>query len=80
MINVLIVEDDKTQRETFISMVKELGNNYNIIGAEDAESALIILAASNINLFFIDINLGTSLGIDLAYKIRENSKSGKSSF
>jgi len=80
MINVLIVEDDKTQRETFISMVKELGNNYNIIGAEDAESALIILAASNINLFFIDINLGNSLGIDLAYKIRENSKSGKSSF
>ncbi|MBC8059815.1 MAG: response regulator [Clostridiaceae bacterium] len=71
MINILIVEDDEIQRKNFINMIKELGNNYNIFEAENNESALVIAKTNDINLFFIDIKIGSSLGIDLGYRIRE---------
>jgi len=71
MINILIVEDDKIQRKNFVSMVKELGDKYNVFEAGNTEDALTISSTKDINLFFIDINLGSSLGTDLAYRIRE---------
>jgi len=74
MINILIVEDDKIQRENLSKMISSISNIYNVLQAATTETALKISEKNDIRLFYIDINLGNSFGTDLAYKIRENEK------
>ena len=69
--NVLIVEDDKIQRESLKKMVQEIDKNINIYESEDKDQALEITSKNNIDIFYIDISLKNSSGLDFAIELRQ---------
>jgi Response regulator of the LytR/AlgR family len=74
MVNILILEDEKIQRKNLAKMLEELGANYKVFEAESTPQALNIAQMNDINLFYIDINLGNSSGLDFALEIRKREK------
>ena len=69
--NVLIVEDDKIQRKSLNKMVRQIDKNINIYEAEDKDRALEITNKNNIDIFYIDISLKNSSGLDFAIELRQ---------
>lgn len=74
MVNILIVEDDNKQRENFVKMMHEADKNLNIYEAESKQDAMEILGKVFVDLFYIDISLKNSSGLELAFEIREIEK------
>lgn len=74
MVNVLIVEDDILQVENLARMIYEIDRDVKIYKADTMEKALNIADRVNIDLFYIDIGLKDSSGLDLAMKIREKKQ------
>jgi DNA-binding LytR/AlgR family response regulator len=74
MVNILVVEDDKLQAKNLIKMIKESKENVSILQAESENEALIIANETIIDIFFLDISLKDSSGLNLAYKLREIEK------
>ncbi|WP_017414617.1 LytR/AlgR family response regulator transcription factor [Clostridium tunisiense] len=72
--NILIVEDDKLQRENLKRILQEISRDLKIYEAEDKEGALIIGGKVLIDLFYIDIHLKNSSGITLAKELRKDCK------
>ncbi|MCH3963667.1 MAG: LytTR family DNA-binding domain-containing protein [Clostridium sp.] len=70
MVNVLVVEDEKVERETLARMICEAGRNIKVWGAESKYSALDISRKTPIDFFYIDIALKNSSGMDLALELR----------
>jgi len=69
--NVLIVEDDKLQRISLKKMVQEIDKTINIYECEDKDEALEITCMNNIDIFYIDISLKNSSGLDFAIELRK---------
>lgn len=69
--NILIVEDEKIQRQALASIINEHFLDVRIYEAASEKEALGIVDEKDIHLFFIDIKLNRSSGLDLAKKIRE---------
>lgn len=69
--NILIVEDDRIQRENLKKMIMAIDKNLIIYEAEDKDEALSISRHNNINIFYIDIVLKNSSGLDLAIELRK---------
>jgi DNA-binding LytR/AlgR family response regulator len=72
--NVIIVEDDKIQRENLKKMIQQIDKGINIYESEDMDHALEIATAYNIDIFYIDISLKNSSGLDFAIEIRKTPK------
>ncbi|MBU3110236.1 LytR/AlgR family response regulator transcription factor [Clostridium lacusfryxellense] len=72
--NILIVEDDNIQRENFKKMMEGIDKNLIIYGAEDKDDALKISTDNEIDIFYIDILLRSSSGLDLAIELRKIHK------
>ena len=72
--NVLIVEDDKIQRENLKKTIQKIDNDINIYEAEDKDEALEIISKNNIDMFYIDIFLKNSSGLDFAIELRKVPK------
>ncbi|MCJ7690898.1 MAG: LytTR family DNA-binding domain-containing protein [Clostridiaceae bacterium] len=72
--NVIIVEDDKIQRENLKKMIQQIDKSINIYESEDMDDALEIATAHNIGIFYIDISLKNSSGLDFAIEIRKTPK------
>ena len=72
--NILIVEDDQVQRENLRKMMQEINKNLTIYEAEDKDDALKILSDNTIDIFYIDIFLKSSSGLDLAMELRKINK------
>ncbi|GLC30689.1 LytR/AlgR family response regulator transcription factor [Clostridium omnivorum] len=73
MANILIVEDDIYQRRNLIAMIKELGESYQIFEADCEEAALKLADENRMDLFYVDIELKDSSGLEFAKKIRSNN-------
>lgn len=71
MRNILIVEDDKSQREVLKKMLQEADEGLNIYEASNKSEGLDICSNISIDIFYIDVHLGDSSGIDLALEIRK---------
>jgi DNA-binding LytR/AlgR family response regulator len=69
--NILIVEDDNIQRENLKKMLQGIDKNLKIYEAEDKDEALKILNYKTIDVFYIDIFLKNSSGLDLTVEIRK---------
>jgi len=69
--NILVVEDNDLQRKNLIKMIKELNKPFNIYEADSKEEGIRLANTYNIHLFYLDINLKNSSGLDFASKIRE---------
>jgi DNA-binding LytR/AlgR family response regulator len=74
MANILIVEVDKIQRKNFINIIKEGHKDIDIFEAESENEALIIANERNIDIFYMDISLKDSSGLNLAHKLRKIEK------
>jgi len=71
MKNILIVEDNPIQRKNLRIMLQVVDEQFHIYEAESKDEALQIVKTASIQLFFIDILLKNSLGLDLAIEIRK---------
>lgn len=74
MKSILLVEDDINQRQNLKKMLQEIDCNLKIYEAQDKDEALEILNNEVIELFFIDISLKNSSGLDLALELRKIPK------
>ncbi|MBW9159128.1 LytR/AlgR family response regulator transcription factor [Clostridium tagluense] len=72
--NILIVEDDNTQRRNLKKMILEVDKTLLIYEAEDKDEALKISIDNTIDIFYIDIGLKNSSGLDLAIDLRKICK------
>lgn len=70
MVNVLVVEDEKVERENLVRMIYESGKNMKVWEAASKYSALDISRKTPIDFFYIDIALKNSSGMDLALELR----------
>lgn len=69
--NILIVEDERIQRQALSSIIKSNFVDVRIYEAASKTEAIKIVNEKDIHLFFIDIHLKDSSGLDLAKKIRQ---------
>jgi DNA-binding LytR/AlgR family response regulator len=69
--NVLIVEDDKIQRESLKNTIEQIDKAITIYEAEDKDEALEISSKVNVDIFYIDISLKNSSGLDFAMELRK---------
>lgn len=69
--NILLVEDEKIQRQALASIIKSNFVDVRIYEAASKTEALKVVNEKNIHLFFIDIHLKDSSGLELAKKIRQ---------
>lgn len=72
--NVLIVEDDLIQRKSLKMMIEQIDKDINIYESVDKDEALEITHRNNIDVFYVDICLNSSSGIDFAIEIRKIPK------
>ena len=74
MYSIMIVEDDYIQRETLKKLILSINSSLNIYEAESESQALDLISKNHIDMFFIDIQLKDSSGLELALNIRKISK------
>lgn len=74
MSSIILVEDDDMQREILRKMIVTKYKAIEIYEANSENSALEIINKYDINIFFIDISLKESSGLELATKIRNIPK------
>jgi CheY-like chemotaxis protein len=58
-LNILLVDDDATDRELFIDAIGLVGKNYNVLEASDGDDALQFLATADElpHLIILDLNM-----------------------
>lgn len=71
MKNILLVEDDTKQCENLNKMLHMIDANFNVYEAQDKDEALEISRNIHIDLFFVDISLKNSSGLELALELRK---------
>lgn len=69
--NALIVEDNKIQRESLKKTLQQIDKDINVYEAEDKDEALEITSRNNVDIFYIDIALKNSSGLDFAMELRK---------
>ncbi|MGQ8367098.1 sigma-54-dependent transcriptional regulator [Glaciecola sp. 1036] len=69
-LNVLLVEDDKQQRELISSILSNAG--YNIQQADSCEAAIVLLKTHKFDLILSDWKLPSLSGLDLLNYVRSN--------
>ena len=71
MMAILIVEDNIQESENLKRMLHEVDKSLNIYEAQSKREALNISNRILIDIFYLDINLIDSTGIDLARELRQ---------
>jgi two-component system response regulator PhoP len=69
---ILVVEDEKTLRESIVAQLKEAG--FNVDGAADGEEGLYCGREYALDLAIIDLGLPKMPGLELIKKLRAESK------
>ncbi|MEH6404578.1 MAG: response regulator transcription factor [Sneathiella sp.] len=68
---ILIVDDDEELLNTMSFLLKEVG--YSVCVARNRSEMLSSLKVGNVDLIFLDINLGSENGLELALEVRTTS-------
>lgn len=71
MFHILVVEDDRFQIDCIVKMLHSIGVAIHVYTADSKEKGLLIAKRHKIDLFFIDVELKGSSGIDLAKELRK---------
>lgn len=74
MINVLILEDCKIQRKNLIRILLNTNLDLKIYESDNYIDSLTTSKNINMDLFFIDIELKDSSGLEFALQIRKMNK------
>ena len=70
---ILVVDDENSIRDLFQSVFTEA--DYEVLLAEGAKDALVILKIHDIDVIFLDLKLFGMNGIELCRQIRKNKPS-----
>jgi len=68
--NILIVDDEQVVRESLTHWFRE--DNYNVLAAEDGETALKIFEKNKFDLILLDMKMPGMSGLDLLVKVKAN--------
>lgn len=71
---ILLIEDDKIQRENLVKVIEKNYIDLKIYEAGSVMEAELLVESKEIDLFLIDINLPDGSGLDFAKKVRTNPK------
>ena len=71
MITILIVDDEKLERNGIKFLLKREQEEYNILEAENGKAALGILMDTHVDILFSDIKMPYMNGLELTEKARE---------
>lgn len=71
MKNILIIDDEESIRFSFKAHLSREG--HEVLTAEDYESALAVIANTDLDLIIADIILGGQTGIDILHQVKERS-------
>lgn len=74
MVNILVIEDCQIQRKSLINILLKTELDLKIYESDNENEALEISKKIDIDLFFVDIALNQSSGLDFALKVREIDK------
>lgn len=74
MMNILLLEDDKLQREYLAKIIEKNYIDIRIYEAGTISKASSILKEKQIDLFLVDINLPDGSGLEFIKKVREVPK------
>ncbi|AKN31520.1 LytTR family transcriptional regulator [Clostridium carboxidivorans P7] len=74
MFNILVLEDCEIQRRSLVKILLQTGLNLKIFESDNTADSLKICEDVDINLFFVDIALNESSGLDFALKLRNIEK------
>lgn len=74
MNNILVLEDCKVERENLVHILSKTELDLEIYEADNTNKAWEICTNVRIDLFFIDIALNESSGLDFALKVRTITK------
>jgi Response regulator containing CheY-like receiver domain and AraC-type DNA-binding domain len=70
MLNILIVDDEKIERQGIRYLISKYSLELNIIEAEDGETALDFIKSLKVDILFTDIKIPFMDGLELAAKSR----------
>lgn len=70
--NILIVEDDKIQRNAIRKMI--LSDNHNVLEAENASEAEKLLLSTRVHCMILDLKLPDMTGKELLDRLSQNKK------
>lgn len=74
MINVLIVDDEKIEREGLKYLISTETKEHKIFEASNGREALQILREEDIQLLLTDIKMPHMTGLELSKKAKEDSQ------
>ncbi|MFL0197233.1 LytR/AlgR family response regulator transcription factor [Clostridium sp. WILCCON 0269] len=74
MINILVLEDDPIQRKILVEIIQKIDKHFIVYEADNEKEGLEIADKKEISLFYVDISLKNSSGLDFAKKIRKINK------
>lgn len=74
MLKMLVVDDDKFERDGVKFLVDKYGLNLEIFEADSGESALLFIEGHDVDILLSDIRMKGMDGLQLAEKVRELGK------
>ncbi|MBP1988796.1 response regulator transcription factor [Paenibacillus eucommiae] len=77
MYNILVVDDEKIEREGIKFLIKKHGLPLNVEEAENGKKALSILQSRKVDILLTDIKMPFMDGLQLAASVRESNRSIK---
>lgn len=72
--NILVLEDHPIQRANLCSLLKEIDKDIALFESDSIEKAIKYMIEYDIDLFYLDIELGDECGLEFAKRIRAEKK------
>lgn len=66
MVNILVLEDNAFQRKILVETIRQMGEHFIIYEGDSEKEGLEIANEREISLFYVDISLKDSSGLDFA--------------
>ncbi|WP_242951372.1 response regulator [Clostridium kluyveri] len=68
MVNILVLEDNQVQRKILVETITQIDKHFIIYEGDSEKEGLEIANEKEISLFYVDISLKGSSGLDFAKK------------
>ena len=75
MKKILVVDDEKTFRDSLVSAIEAADNQFNISSAENGKKAAKLLESESFDLVITDLTMPKLTGIQLTGEIKKIDKS-----
>ena len=74
MVNILVLEDNTVERKILVETIRQIDEHFIIYEGDSEKKGMEIANKKEISLFYVDISLKDSSGLDFAKKVRTVNK------